>query len=237
MAKKTKKEQSKKKEEICEVFEVEGKDGKEKIIRTCGKPMESKPTTKKQIDHHNRLLGNILLVLGVIIILFIGGYFAVDSIRHFEYEGVKFDVVKEGELVFYRTTIPAMYQGRKVDYNFFLRKDPRKLEDVPFEGEFDLPKNLVINLTEEFNCDGDGMIAIANLVKLYEFIRVPVLRDENASCSENKEYMFVRIQQGNSTEIKEIGPACYEINVANCEILEGTERFMVETFIDIQGKI
>ena len=221
--------------EVCETFDV-GKEGKEKLIKTCG-VVDSTPATKEQIDSQNKLLGNILLALGVIIIIFIAGYFAINSIRYFEYEGVKFDVVKEGNLIFYKTMIPAMYQGKKTEYNFYIRNDPRKLGVVPFEGKFYLAKNMVLNMDEEFNCDGDGVIAVANLVKLYDFMRVGIIADENASCSENKEYMFVHVQRGNSTEIREIGPACYEINVANCEILKATEKFMVETFINIQDKI
>lgn len=237
MTKRVKKEIKKVKqsEEVCETFEV-GKDSEEKMIRTCG-VVDTKPATKEQIDSQNELLRNILLALGAIIVIFIVIYFAINSIRHFEYEGVKFDVVKEGNLIFYKTMIPAMYQGKKAEYNFYLRTDPRKLDAVPFEGKFYLANNMVLNLDEDFNCDGDGIIAVANLVKLYEFMRVGIIADENASCSENKEYMLVHVQRGNSTGITEIGPACYEVNVANCEILKATEKLMVETFVNIQDKI
>ena len=45
--------------------------------------------------------------------------------------------------------------------------------------------------------------------------------------------MFVLIQESNRTSIEQFGPACYNINIKNCEILKGTERFMIDTFVEI----
>ena len=49
--------------------------------------------------------------------------------------------------------------------------------------------------------------------------------------------MFVKLQEANKTSIEQVGPACYNININNCEILEGTERFMIETFVEINKKL
>jgi len=45
--------------------------------------------------------------------------------------------------------------------------------------------------------------------------------------------MFVLIQESTRTSIEQFGPACYNINIKNCEILEGTERFLADTFVEI----
>ena len=57
-----------------------------------------------------------------------------------------------------------------------------------------------------------------------------VIRDENATCDSEGRYMYINLKSGDKTKIEQSGNACYDILINNCEILEGTERFMVETF-------
>lgn len=191
---------------------------------------------EEQIKKQNKLLRNIFIFLGIIFALFLFGYYAINSIRHFEYEGVKFNVVKENDLIFYNTYI-ALYNGAPItgnfigNYNFYLRKNPKKIgEEIPFKGELYLFENIVINSTEEFNCDGDGIIAIANLVNLLKQMGAEVIRDDNATCDWKGEYNFIRLLPGNTTNIRTVGPGCYDLSINNCEILEVTERFMLEIF-------
>ena len=191
---------------------------------------ETKRGTKKQIKKENKQLRNILICLGVFIIIFILIVLFIHSRLHFEYRGVKFDVVKEGEIIFYKTSLPVIYNGKEIPYNIYLRNDPRKL-DVPVEDKINFKQNMVINMTEDFNCNGDGIIAIANLAKLYELMEINVMKDPNASCDAQGRYMFVQIQEGDETSIEKFGPACYNLNVNNCEILEVTEKLMIETFV------
>jgi len=226
-----KKSKNEKSEEVCEIFEVKDKEGKTKEIKTCG-IVDDKPATKEQIDYQNKLLKNILIILGILIVSFIVGYFAINSMKHFEYRSVGFAVVEE--IAPYRAELPVIYQGKITPYYFYLRNDPRKLDKILFNGEIVLLKNMVINTTDEINCEGDGIIALANLVNLYNVIGVKVIKDKNASCDSEGKYMFIQIKEGDKTKIEQFGPACYELYVNNCEILEVTERFMVETFVKIQ---
>jgi len=231
-SKKGKKKTKKERKDVCEIFDIE-KKGKEQTVVACGS-VEEKPLSKNQIKEENKILKWILLTLGLLILLFLTGYFFVNSIRHFEYEGVKFDVVKEGNLIFYKTSFPVMHQGNIVPYNIYIRNDPRKLKEVPFEGELWVIENMVINSTEEFNCDGDGIIAIANFLQLYQnLLKMNVFNDKNATCDSDGRYTFVQIQSGNETGVVQFGPSCYYLNVNNCEILKSTERFMLETFVEL----
>ena len=217
---------------VCEVFEVE-KGGKEKIVKSCGHET-NQHATREQLASQNKLLRNILIGLGIILAIVLGIYFFIGSVRHFEYRGVTFDVVQEGQLVLYKTSLPVLYEGVVVPYNFYLRNDPRKLKNIPFEANMTYLPYLVINLTEDFNCDGDGMIGIANLLKQYQILDINVLRDENATCDTNERYSFIQIQSGEETSITQFGPSCYTINVDDCEILKVTEKLMVENFIEIE---
>ena len=205
------------------------KKRKQKVKEKIGKPEKS-----SLAENQNKMLKNFFIgiVLAMIFILAIGLFFK--SLTSFDYRDVKFDVVKEGSLVFYQTSFPVFYNESRADYNIYLRNDPRKLErEIPFEGTLELKKMVVLNSTNDFNCDGDGIIAIGNLIKLQIF-GMQIIKDSNASCSQNGEYMFVNIQEGNGTGIEQVGPSCYNINVNNCEILKGTERFMNEAFVEIK---
>jgi hypothetical protein len=233
------KEEEKKKtdeEEIKEIYEIE-KDGKESIIETSG-IIKEEIVKKGKIKEENKTLRNILVFLGVAILILIVVFFISRSPSHFKYKGLEFTTISQGELIFYNATIPVIYEGDIAYYITYLRNDPRELrKEVHFEGELTSVDNTVINLTQEFDCDGNQMIAIANLVNLYEAINKTIIKDENANCDELGRYMYLVIQPGNETSIEQFGPNCYNININNCEILEGTERFIAEMLVKINSNI
>src|SRR3989344_7020726 len=195
--------------------------------------IEGKPN-KVQMERERKQLRNVLLGLGIFVILIILAVFFIRSIKSFEYEGTKFDIVKEGNLILYNTKVALFNENGEhyQNYNFFLRNDTRKLK-VDFNGELELKKLVVINSSVEFNCDGDGIIAVLNLRQLYEILGAKVIKDENATCSSEGEYMYINLKEGEETKIEQTGTACYDILINNCEILEGTEKFMVETFAKV----
>tara|TARA_Y100000296_G_C5175324_1_gene259734 strand:+ start:493 stop:1182 length:690 start_codon:yes stop_codon:yes gene_type:complete len=227
------------KRKFYEFFKLK-KKGKEKTVKVeSSENVEEKPT-KNQIIKENKILRNIFISIGIIAILFLLSSLAIKNIRNFEYQGVDFETVKFCDvkpcLILQQTSLPVIYNGNKAEYNFYLRNDPRDL-DVSFEGDINLIPNMVINATSDFNCNGDGLISIANLVKLYEIIGTKVIKNETLNCDPLGNYMFLQIQKGNETNIKQFGTACYEINVNNCEILESTEKFMIETLIKVNELI
>src|SRR3989338_28152 len=189
---------------------------------------------KEQAIDQNKILRNFFIGMAILILLIILVVYAFQSTKKFEYRGVDFKIVKSGNLVFYNTKIPVVVDGKNAEYNFYLRSDPRKLEEeVSFNGDLDLAQNLVLNSTEDFNCDGFGVIATANLVNLYKVSGINVIKDQNATCDSEGRYAFINLQKGSETRIDKVGPACYNVNISNCEILEATERLMLESFIEI----
>jgi len=196
------------------------------------KIVENRKTKEEEAKSQNKQLRNVfigILIIGfVFILLVLFSYYN----SNFKYESTDFKVVKEGKLVFYNTAFAIFSpQGEHVaDYNFYIRNDPRKLKDIPWEGDYILMENMVINMTNDFHCEGDGIIAIANFLKVHEFFDVTVIKDEDAGCDELGRYTFVQIEEGNETKVQEYGPSCYRISINNCEILKGTERFILETF-------
>ncbi len=207
----------------------------------------NKETSKKRKEEENKILKTVLIGIGIAIIALLLIVVVYSSIKNFEYHGLQFEVVKFCDsgppcLVTYKTSLPVKVEGKNVivsepsektdDYDFYLRNDPRE-PDVDFDGTINLRKIMVFNSTENFICDGKGGIAGANLVRLYNVLGVQVIKDENATCDSLDRYMFVNLRPGNQTSIEQVGPACYDIYIKNCEILEGTERFMIETFLKV----
>jgi len=209
------------------------KSGKQSKVKK-----ECKTSRKKQIESQNKILKNFFIGVGVIIITILLIFLFINQINSFEYEGVEFSIVKFCDtrpcLITYNTKIPVIYQREIISYNFYLRNDPRKLaKSVPFDGEIVFKKDMFINITFNRGCEGYETIAIVNFLNLYEISGINVIADENAECDFEGNSMFVLIQESNRTSIEQFGPACYNINIKNCEILEGTERFLIDTFVEI----
>ncbi|MBU4308369.1 MAG: hypothetical protein KJ566_01070, partial [Nanoarchaeota archaeon] len=194
-------------------------------------------SNKNQIDQQNKLLKQVLLWLGFIIFLVLV-FTLISYLRtNFKYDNVEFEVVKDsGGIIFFKTSLPVVSDGKNLNYNFYLRNDPKDLKNVRFEGKLDIKEFMVMNYTNEFSCEGYGAIAIANMNSLYNLIGTKVMKDDNATCDEQGRYIFLKILSGEKTKVEQFGPACYNLYVKDCEILEATERFMLETFVKIASE-
>lgn len=159
--------------------------------------------------------------------------------RTFEYRGVDYNIVEFCDggppcLITYNTKLPITQDGRSGNYNFYLRNDPRVLdEEVPFNGSLTLRDDLNLNITYGRSCSGYSSIAIQNFATLMGVagINLSNSSESGVACDETGKEMYVMIQEGNETGIEQIGPACYNININGCEVLQGTERFMNEMFV------
>jgi len=206
---------------------------------------EEMGVNKKQDDIQNKQLKQILIICAIAIISFLLGFAIVDSMKHFEYGGRGFETIKEGNLIFYKTSFPlySSITGKYVvDYNIYLRNDPRELDKIPFDGKMNLNvpmKKAYIEFEEEFNCEGDGILAMDAIIRSFGLMGInvgKVIRDPELNCDEEGRYMYIILREGNKTSIEQYGPACYYININNCEILKGTEKFIVEAFVEFGDK-
>lgn len=231
------KEGRKKGKKVYEIFKV-GK--KEKIIRTEGIESE-KEANKNQVKEENKILRNIFILIGGVFVLILIGYSFFDNMKNFDYKGIHFETVKFCDvrpcLILYQTVFPVISNGEKADYNIYLRNNPKELDSITFNGEMNLFEDMVINSTSDFDCDGDQVIAVANMVNFYELLGTNIFKNESLGCNDDEEYTFVQMQEGNETKIEQVGYSCYNIEINSCEILEGTERFMIESFIEVNRLI
>ncbi|MFA5071529.1 MAG: hypothetical protein WC511_04160 [Candidatus Pacearchaeota archaeon] len=239
-----------KKKEVCETFNVE-ENGQEKIVESCGIE-EEKISNEGQIKKQNKLFKSILLVMVGFLAFFFLILFVNYSMNHFKVEGVTFEIDTNAIIgtTLYRTSIPGIidengnftignYDKNKASYNVWFRNDPRKLiEEVSFEGNLTLLKNIVLNQEGNFACNGD-YIGIQNLLNLYSNTGAKVISDANASCDDLGRYALLEIVEGNETKIMEYDDygECYKIEVKDCEILPATERFLLELIVKINEEL
>lgn len=221
-----------KKKKAKKISKKDEKKPEEKIVKVHGTE-EQKLETPNQTKHHNKLLKNFLIIIGIFSLIFIFVVISIYSSKNFEYKGMKFDIIREGNVIFYHTSFPMILDEKPVNYNVFLRNDPRKLDKIPFEGNLNLLEMMVINNSESFVCEGDGGIAILNFQQILGNAGMDFMKDPDAGCDAEGRYMFVQIQKGDVTEIKQTGPACYDFYVNDCEILKVTEKFLIESLVKL----
>lgn len=193
----------------------------------------------EQVKRSNKQLKMIVSILGILFLTVVVVFYVSYSAKNFEYKGLEFREVMEGKVTFFTTSFPlySATGNHIADYNVYLRNNPRDLKDVPFEGELVLQRDMVLDFEQEFNCDGDGIIATANMVNvLSKGMKLNVFKNESLGCDPNGNYVYVRLQEGDKTEIVQTGYSCYEMRVNNCEILDVTERFLIESLSQVQTK-
>ena len=64
-----------------------------------------------------------------------------------------------------------------------------------------------------------------------------MVKDENATCDISGRYSYFTLKPGNETKIKQEFPFCYDIVVNNCEVLEATEKIMLEILVKRNNEI
>ncbi len=183
----------------------------------------------------NKILKNIFIFIGVIIIGFVLFFLVFYYINNFEYKGVKFEINKNEirGVTLYRTSVPVINNGKEVDYNFYLRDDPRTIEQiVPLEGNIIFRKNMVLEVTtDNLFCGGDWNYFQLQLSNIAIFDISLIVKNDSINYQPARDYMFMTINEGNKTEIIATSGNAYEINVANCEIASAADRLLLEAII------
>lgn len=236
MAEKRSPKKKEKGEKVCEAFDVKEK-GKEKEIVSCGN-LPTKHASKKELGEENKVLRNVLIFLAVFAIIFIVTSLMIKESNTVEYEGVTFNKIDYSGLPFYHTTFIFPKNGENILYNEYLRLNPDEtVAKIPFEGALMTRREMVMNFEEEFNCDGDGIIGASNLRDLYDFLGIKVVKNESYGCDIQGRYLYLNFVEGDESKIVQVAPTCYTLYVNNCEILDVTERFMIEALVKVNKEL
>jgi len=182
----------------------------------------------------------VLFMLIAILVVFIF-YFIVQGISKFSYAGVKFQKTKQGNLVLYLAKFPfAELTGNVIgDLSIYFRADPRELENIPIEGDILLKNNVALAVnSDELKCS-DKVLAGTTLAQFLGRLgassfgattskeEVLELNRTYVDCEDTSKYSVVMFKEGEINKIEKTGEDCYVLSVANCEIMNVTERFMI----------
>ncbi len=219
------------------------------------KKIESKKSVK---ENPNRAVEKQFFWLVGIVIAIILGFVLLPVLYHqifekFEYGGVKFEKIKDGQLTFYHGQFPVIYKGTfYAVYNVYLRTDPRKNE-IPLNTNLSLSKRVSISLNEGASGCEDVMVAQTELGKFlgaFPFVNKNITTGfYNAStaieynlahitCKNASKDNTVLIIQKSETPSIESGDTenCYILNIGECKYLETVERYVVGAMAQVNSK-
>lgn len=207
--------------------------------------------SRKKEKKQDKQLRYILIVIGIILAIIIGAYFYIESLKNFEFLGLKFQKIDESGLKLYYTQLQITQDnGQTALYPLYLRNDPRKLNLAPIEYiRADVPAYISISPSASTgNACNEGMVAFLELGKFLSGMGFNVktaLADKNQSEEFNRSYItcddagnktVLLFEGGNKTEIVKQGE-CYRIKIADCEVIKATETVIVSSIATSRGYI
>lgn len=189
--------------------------------------------SEKKKTYYSKILKITLYTSMVILIFIIAFFFFIKASVKSDFDGVKFTMIQEGDLVFYQTSIPFNNNGNLIPYYFYLRTSPKDLKQVPSElDNFSLMQLTAWSVQGNIDCNGYGNLAVQNLVLLHNATGLTFVRDDNATC--DPRYNLIRLMPGDKTEIIYAGENCYNLTINNCEVFKPTERYFVEILVKLK---
>ncbi|MCU0642352.1 MAG: hypothetical protein MUF61_02130 [archaeon] len=216
--------------------------------------MAKKKIVKKKESFRNKFdkeAAMILLGIAVLVVVFLVFYFAFRNAGKVNYEGMTFVMERYGEIeVYHYAYLFNSSSGQMYEYNLYLRYNPEE-NKVPIEGgeiEFSATRTNYISINAtDLRCE-QTVIAGATLS---QFMTNNMLKVKGATPNRdeakanNLTYMtcnstplnnpVVMIVPGNETKVVN-DKQCYTITVANCEILQAVEKFIVQSIIDAKER-
>jgi len=223
--------------------------------KSAKKKIESEQNVKqekKNISQNERQLRWILIGMVCVLLIGILVYVVVQEMKKFEYGGLDFEKIMYDQLLLYHSKIPVSDSSGNllVNYNLYLRNDPRQLGDIPVNGSIKLMKYTYVSLDPEaeVGCSDSG-IAGANFFSFLKIAGVDAKLAYNnktyalarnvsyGSCQDNRAlyYGYLVIKKGEENKIVQIDNNCYELYFKDCDILKVTERFMVAAVAHSKG--
>lgn len=206
-----------------------------------------KKEVKKKKDKYETQLKWVFAFAIVLILVVIATYFLVESLKRFQYAGLKFEKIMFDKLPLYYSKIPFVDESGnlKLYYNLYLKNDPRKLDYIEISGIIRADDNVRISLDRASENECDGREILRNLAELVTgtgnkltigFNDLELAKEKNMSyfTCDNADVTTFVFKSSNSTRITQKGN-CYELEFDNCKVREVTERFIVGWFAHAKG--
>lgn len=203
----------------------------------------------KSIYERQTRLAVFVMVAAILIIFMI--YFLIQESKKFEYKGLEFEKVKEGNLNLYFANLPfSTVSGNVVYVPTYFRQDPRELERINIStltGEgLGITKSAALSASPEIlKCD-DSLLAATTLSLYLGKLGVKAIgatsnityAEENnityVDCLDTDKYTVLMFKKYQESRIMKAGN-CYIMDISDCEIMNVTERFMLGLWASSQG--
>ena len=211
--------------------------------------VENELSKKMVSQKENKQLFWFFVIIGIIFAIFLIPYLWVESLKSFEHGGVEWMVedYPEPTGTIYHGIFGAL-NGENLNYNIFLRNDPRK-NDVSAEGTFiDFKYGGIVSMTPEVDkCRGELSRVMLDLAA---FLRqgvgvgslVPGSTNESVAIENNRKFArcdtvsdrtLVVVELGDtSVKQDEENPFCYVISAKDCNDVSSVEKFITKTIED-----
>lgn len=217
------------------------------------KKISKKKVAKKQANKKQSLeqqQNKQLMVFFTIMLLamggILGGYFYVHQQNNFTYAGVDFQKGRVGEVVYYHgkvelpTSAPTQ---RKMIFNLYLRKDPRK-NNIPMDvDEFTLSGRAILSFDHGMmQCDENSIVAHSNLAQFFNAfpwvegvtgaITDKEIAEERglnyATCADASEYLtVVEVRFSEERKVEKVQHNCYVLSVGECDYIGTSEKLIM----------
>lgn len=191
----------------------------------------------------------VILFMIAIIASTIAVYFYIQSTYHFSYQGLEFEKRDYHGIEIYTYTYNAISPtGEKKPFSLNLRIDPRK-NTIPIKDKIELSaiktNYLTINSTGFNECEYSS-VAFGTLKYFLQGNYLPiqggtVTKEEIegyeipiVNCTTHPNNNVILIQKGNESKIEKTNENCYVLTIKDCEVLEVTEKFQVQSILDVR---
>ena len=249
MAKK-KKNEDKNSPEIEEKDEENIEDA-EQIEEKCEEELEKerKEREEKERKKHEGQLKWVLIFIVGIIGVFLITYFYIQSLGSFNYLGIDWYKMKQGELNFFYAKFKFSPEDPR--YHVYFRTDPRE-NDIPVVDNqgYQMLSDTIPRLSFKYNifissdinleeCGGKAAIANQNLRNFFMaqslYVKGAInnksFAEENkipfANCTNLPKNTVIMITKSDEPYIEKYGPDCYILHVGNCENIKTVEGFIL----------
>lgn len=207
---------------------------------------ESPEEAKKKEKSVEKELLKILIFLGVLVVIFLVASSFFRGFNTFEYQGLTFTQESLGEIPIYHYYYYFDDRGEVIKYNLYVRTDPRTLE-VPIEGDdllFGRGKRIYVTVdSKDLQECKNSILSIADLSRFLtdnqfnvkggtpNFWEAGEKGVEHITCEIKPRNVVVVVQAGDETSVN-IEGNCHTITIANCEILEATDAYKIQSIVD-----
>jgi len=189
----------------------------------------------------------ILIWLGVLVVVFVVIYSIFQGVGKIEYKGLTFIKEKYGEVIIYHYSYTTeLSDGTLRRVEVLLRGNPIE-NNISVEGKIIYPAGktvfLSINGTGMKNCEYDviGLGTFSLFMANNGFVLKAGPSDKEEAQTKNQTYitcekypnnMVLSLKAGNESKIEQVSQLCYNLEVAECDILPIMEKFIVQSILD-----